>query len=926
MNKNLKRTLIQRSFKLLPSEMVVANIDEYALFSKEYDDSNKYRLIFTVNSICSNILFNRLTEFVLNEGSNEVSCLNFSLPQNNGKAISSLDLNTNFKDFNNKYVKRTKLSLLDLVSDTSYNHNKLGGVTYHCGYDIFNNRILREKTFAVVNYISGKGAVQAANDYRPNFNTLSDYVRDSYGSDVKFYDMTDTGQTKTLDKKHLYVSDSVWSFHDSINENLTEVDGWVGFLNKGCLNIDNVIFDTYKTVSNKVINTRGIGDFIDMYPDRTLFSVHPKYNESKKRLEHNWEYCLTYPAENVYDNPIISDIDNGTILFNGPKCLFKLLETLSMGPNVDNSLVTLRTYIKHGLNIGDKIRLYFKHQNSNGISLNDITVFSVGNGRYERDHYFSVRASDLYSILLNVIKTLRTNGVSTPKEVINIEETIDGVDMTFQTEYFAISPTFFEENNVEFRFARINNKKLVKYYIRKFKKLQKKDGSNYDITINKLAFAKNIYSDDIAECIVDNIIDTSHVVDNLGRQLTELFVTVIKTNKGHDLWYNKNSWGSNGVLKNNLSDKIEYSHCFGRLTDGFSLVNDEECYDYNVHYFHNIDKPIGNKIDNKFDFTQSKTLSGKDSNNKNKNITVSDNEFYGDIVEFYENNLEETVLEDVYFRFNTAQREYSGEEFKTIYYSEINSDDYDIKGQPGVSDDFLIVKDIRQSDENANIMMEDYYLNISPEGYYYKPHHSIILKEYEEPVYYDYDTKITVKSVNKTSFVNEGKTATGVKLTFDKTYYLINGDSVYVLNKTSGNMKYYTVTGITNANQTWCYIITNDNIVIDNKIDIFFAVNLSKPDYVYNCNDGTGKYLWQEIRSVNDYFNDDALYNRPFTNGTHYLNLDIKLYLRRQDPFGLYGLSFNPDAPLFEQNVLIMGNEKDLDYNIYYMNEVPQIC
>ena len=53
---------------------------------------------------------------------------------------------------------------------------------------------------------------------------------------------------------------------------------------------------------------------------------------------------------------------------------------------------------------------------------------------------------------------------------------------------------------------------------------------------------------------------------------------------------------------------------------------------------------------------------------------------------------------------------------------------------------------------------------------------------------------------------------------------------------------------------------------------------------------------------------------------------DIKLYLRRQDPFALYGLSFNPDAPLFEQNVLIMGNEKDLDYNIYYMNEVPQIC
>jgi hypothetical protein len=89
MNNNLKRTIIQRSFNVLPSELVTANIDEYELFSKEYDNSDKYRLIFTVNPICSNILFNRLTEFVINEGAYNVSCLNFSLNQIDGKALGS---------------------------------------------------------------------------------------------------------------------------------------------------------------------------------------------------------------------------------------------------------------------------------------------------------------------------------------------------------------------------------------------------------------------------------------------------------------------------------------------------------------------------------------------------------------------------------------------------------------------------------------------------------------------------------------------------------------------------------------------------------------------------------------------------------------------------------------------------------------------
>ena len=95
--------------------------------------------------------------------------------------------------------------------------------------------------------------------------------------------------------KHLYTIDSVHTYLMSINENLTEKDGWLGFYNKTNIDINN-----YENVQlNRVINNRGVGEFIDMYPDRTLYSVIPTYNSETNKIENNWEYCLTYPAETI---------------------------------------------------------------------------------------------------------------------------------------------------------------------------------------------------------------------------------------------------------------------------------------------------------------------------------------------------------------------------------------------------------------------------------------------------------------------------------------------------------------------------------------------------------------------------------------------------------------------------------------------------
>ena len=65
-------------------------------------------------------------------------------------------------------------------------------------------------------------------------------------------------------KEHLYQYDTIDSFDLSITKNLTERDGWVGFINPVATEVPN-----YKDISlNKCMNNNKPCEFIDMYPDR----------------------------------------------------------------------------------------------------------------------------------------------------------------------------------------------------------------------------------------------------------------------------------------------------------------------------------------------------------------------------------------------------------------------------------------------------------------------------------------------------------------------------------------------------------------------------------------------------------------------------------------------------------------------------------
>ena len=59
---------LEQKARLVPYTNVNAHLDKYELYNKERDESQKYRFIFTINPICSNILYNIKTEVVENEG------------------------------------------------------------------------------------------------------------------------------------------------------------------------------------------------------------------------------------------------------------------------------------------------------------------------------------------------------------------------------------------------------------------------------------------------------------------------------------------------------------------------------------------------------------------------------------------------------------------------------------------------------------------------------------------------------------------------------------------------------------------------------------------------------------------------------------------------------------------------------------------
>ena len=895
--------------RLLPNEDISDVFSLYDQYNKEIDECTRFRILLTLNSVCTNALFNVKTEININEGKLSDDCVSII---DNGVGVGKLDFSEN------SINTTSPITHLQAIRDTEYSHVNNGNFSYNCGVDIFNNHIIRSKNFVHVNEI---GEFDGNYSHYEVYNTIKDYIRNSKGEPIKNnFNMTFSGGTDV--DSHLYDSNSLLDLKEAFNEKCREKDGWWGFVNKGFININTSSSDT--TSVNMVLNNKKVCEFVDLYPDRTLFSFIPKYNNYQKRIEKNWDYCITYPYENDYE--LVDTICGGQK--QAIKCDIKrVVNTSSI------EMLQCKCIFKHNLNIGDSINIYYYTYGGTSASpiycySSSVKVVSLGDGNGDfNDRIFNIRYQDIKTIY----DYLDEFGFYFKKVVANTE---------------------------------------CSYYFRKFKKIKTYNGEDLKSDINKVGFSENIYGDNVSQVIFTDDVDVEGLVDNNGRPLSEIYFTVVKRHKGNDLWYRLSDGGP--VFS---SPEIEYSHCFGKVTSGldFSGIGDEEePFDYNVHRLHNLDINDSYVQDDEHALNtfavwgvsvSAMPLTLEDD------ITIDFDWIYGDVVEMDNYNYTETVISNVYHRFNTQQRESFLPWYKNIYKDVIVNDDYD-RECTALRDDFVV----------ATYYLNDYatnkteignesntltYGNIMPEGYCYNPNTKIKIREEEERVirstakYINYD----ICSINGRVCYSEYKIINGERHLIRRTYDIIpswyrgkggnrtsdndnqqdynyyetsiegyilsirvpinygfiKGDYIAFYDKESGRIVWGEITSFSEEDMT-LKIYFSDNAfdylgadILLNE-DYFYPENLNRRFFAFWTSDSvplyatfslnTRKFCWKMLKRASKLDSNDDLYNTTFTNGRFYIHKNVNFFLKRQDPQGKYGLS----VPIYSEESEINNN------------------
>ena len=502
-NKEIIGVNLKRTSKLFPDLNVVGEVDAYEVFQSEKADCNNYRLILTINPFCTNVLFNDLTEITRNEGSGN----------DDATAPDGIECITDEENSTAQYTNGcygiVNPNRQEMIMNTEYSKESIG-YEYKPGYDIFTNHILRNTTYKVVNMLD-RGTIQnngiqdsfCRNElYEDNleqsneefckrvFNTIGDFMRYSNGDVVMYRKREQIGADVSDElNKHLYLYDEVLSMEDSINNNLTEENGWFGFVNNSTISSKKYTTNTSPITNkhiwedldiNRVLNNKENCEFIDMYPDRSLFSFNPKLNKFRKRLEYNWNIVLTYPYRNEYHHKVVTSDDCKT---NG-LLLMSIIKTLN---NSGTNILLFRSFCKHGLRQGDMINLYV-----NGEKLSrSIKVTNVGNMSSNNDD------NALYYFYTTDMTLLYDRGININTETNEWQKDGDTITITEINEELnnIANPTDNEKDGCRMR--KITSGIESEYYIRVFRKLpnlkNKKENLTEEIAEDRERFENYIY-------------------------------------------------------------------------------------------------------------------------------------------------------------------------------------------------------------------------------------------------------------------------------------------------------------------------------------------------------------------------------------------------------------------------------------------------
>lgn len=863
---NFLETELEKKERVLQGSNIIDNCSLYDIYNAERDACNKFRMIFVVNPVCSNVLFNMRTEVIATKIDGTTLVLN------DNEGYNRVLISSNIQ--NSSEIDRKQA-----IRDTEYSHPLNGNFIYNCGIDIFNNHMLRNKGFVHVNKMSQ----DSKNDCEDCYNTIKDYERDNSGKIV-------TGvvnySSNNSQKLHLYTADTIMTLKDAYLNHIKEVDGWIGFTNPGYINIPNS--SKNNILINRLINNKKPCAFIDMYPDRTLYSFVPKYNEKYKRVERNWDYCITYPYEN--DTEKINDVLGGQ---GGA-----IKADVSEGVNSSSvEILMCRSLFKHTLNVGDYITVYY-WDNSGEDNIftkhaKRVKILSVGNyDNSERDRFFTIRKSDVEEVL-----------------------------------------SFILEGGLFYK--KISHGVECEYYFRKYKKLMILNPDDTESEpksdLNKVAYGENIYGDRVAQIMYTDDIDVEGLHDHLGRPLTEVFLTIVKRNAGYREW-------SAGTYD---SEVIEMSHCFGKNTAGVDFGTSSGAqYDYNIRRIHNIDydNRVGYKALGDIWVNDRKPYTLDDD------ITISGDSgtFWGDVVEFDAYNYEEHEISKVYFRFNTLQRECDIDD--AFFYDKFEYDDYDVDAN-GRSIGFSVKED-------ENVFNKAYVNNtrisipscLCPEGYFYNPHNPIKIRETATNT-----TSIRGKWVNFLAI--SGDTSgenTILNIKAPVNYGFINGDYfAFCINAGfygSGDTRTYEDSKI-----EWGRIISINELevvlefegkpfgehledIIGNEKKAYraFFSKETVPTYA-RFHSETNSFVWRGIVPASEMSNDMSLYDTPFSNGRFYIEQNVTFFLRRQDPIADFGLqkakTASEDKVINPMEFFRIGGDKiDLSQVFNFYNNLDYTC
>ena len=532
---------LRQTTKTLPFPNVSTTLSQRSVYEEERQAGNKFRLILTVVPYCSNVLFNPLTEIIKDEGSDDVIVVTDMTNMENAPVKISNKIDSTIGVNNPTRVH--------MICNTEYSSEMHGGYEYHPGYDFFDNHLLRNLSFKLVNPFNDN--VKNAKEV---FNTLGDYARDRNG-DVKKYNrrisINSINSKQGFNKdKHLYLIDDVMKIEDSINNNLYDENGWWGFTNNTTIDtkqLNNRRWDSMDI--GKALNNYKACEFIDMYPDRSLFSFAPKFNKFTHENENNWNVVLTYPYKNIYDHPLclggtsyIKRTTNSEGEFveetvsegNRWMGLKVLTAQLGSGKAGSNNLI-LRTYTKHGMEQGDLFYLYYtnpyketaedEYEKCDKFSDNTLNGSEV---YYESQSYYKVtNIGDLsknnneyffYTSNTSIVKEIYRSYLKYVEKLI--KENVDTSKIPFYEDYENDDKKdiYDADNNLKtvlinkiLKYSNFRIRRCVKgvkstYYIRQFRKIPNLRAAQREMT-DEEALHKSKFNGVFDSYIADNALD-----------------------------------------------------------------------------------------------------------------------------------------------------------------------------------------------------------------------------------------------------------------------------------------------------------------------------------------------------------------------------------------------------------------------------------